>query len=147
MVGLWRIERRSPEQHSKQHSGRPEQVGELASHVANIRLGEIGNECNGLISETNLSPFRDSLHLLRSLITGGWFSESKSCIAMMPRPSADRSSTGISTSGREPSGGKPFAVCSTMFGWRNAALIAETPNQEAGGESQKRGRAEDTGLG
>jgi hypothetical protein len=34
-----------------------------------------------------------------------------------------------------------------MFGWRNAALIAETPNQQAGGGSQKRGRAEETGLG
>src|SRR5260370_4419834 len=44
MVGLWRIEQRKPEQHSKQHPGRPEQVGELASHVANIRLGEILNE-------------------------------------------------------------------------------------------------------
>jgi len=39
MVGLWRIKQRNPEQHGKQHSGRPEQVGELPSHLANIRLG------------------------------------------------------------------------------------------------------------
>jgi hypothetical protein len=50
MVGPWRIEQRKPEEQRKQHSGRPEQVGELASHVANIRLGEILNERKGLIA-------------------------------------------------------------------------------------------------
>lgn len=40
MVGLWRIEEGKPKQQSKQHSSRPERVGELASHAANIRLGD-----------------------------------------------------------------------------------------------------------
>src|ERR1039458_3070815 len=41
MVGLWRIEERNPEQHYQQHSDRPEQVGEGASHGENIRLDGI----------------------------------------------------------------------------------------------------------
>jgi hypothetical protein len=40
-VGPRRVEQREPEQHDQQHSARAEQVGELASHVANIRLGEV----------------------------------------------------------------------------------------------------------
>jgi hypothetical protein len=36
MIGLWRIEQRKPEQHREEHSDRSEQMGELASHVANI---------------------------------------------------------------------------------------------------------------
>src|SRR5712691_11914543 len=35
-----RIEERKPEQHNQQHSGRPEQAGQLAFHVGNIRLDE-----------------------------------------------------------------------------------------------------------
>jgi len=32
----------------------------------------------------------------------------------------------------EPLEGQAFAVCSTMLGWRNGALIGETPNQQTG---------------
>jgi deoxyribonuclease IV len=44
-------------------------------------------------------------------------------------------------------GRETFAVCSTIFGWRNGALIAETSNQQAGEDRRKRGRAVETGFG
>jgi len=51
MVGLCRIEERKPEQHSEQHCDRPEQVGEVASHAANIRLGEILKNLRRLVQD------------------------------------------------------------------------------------------------
>ena len=43
MIGFWRIKQRKPEQHREQHPGRPEHMGELASHVANIRREGLNN--------------------------------------------------------------------------------------------------------
>jgi hypothetical protein len=60
MVGLWRIEQRKPEQHNQQHSDRPEQVGEGACHVGNIRFdGMPGRGTSG-------GPISEQLSALRS---------------------------------------------------------------------------------
>ena len=58
MVGLRRIEQTKPEQHDQQHSDRPEQVGEISSHVGNIHFDGMTWRFN---NRKNQYLFRDTL--------------------------------------------------------------------------------------